>query len=236
MYHAPVARPSSGKSTTLPLDWDTATSSLSVTLPHLEYPAVLVYGLSTSLPDLKASGGIGIGKPSWLKIHKLGGDSDSSSSSDDDEKVKKEKAKKPEKSEKAPETKEKKPEKAPDTKEKKPEKAPETKDKEPSTPEKSKEPEAKSGFDLGKVGVEFIILIIIIIMLTVVCSLDSLPNSQHLSSIPIGSRLYMEINLPVLLTFFPVANPLLCSIPLSITSRSPSLPTETLFSMKLIIN
>lgn len=73
MYHAPVARPASGKSTTLPLEWDTSTSSLSVTLPHLEYPTVLVYGLSTSVPEQKAAGGYGFGVPSWLRIPKIGG-------------------------------------------------------------------------------------------------------------------------------------------------------------------
>ena len=84
-YTAPLVRLPSNKSITLALEWDSASSSLSVALPDLSFPIVLAFGLS--VPDSK--GGFNIAFPSF----KLGGkgeiDDDSSSDEEESKKGKK---------------------------------------------------------------------------------------------------------------------------------------------------
>lgn len=82
VYSAPVLFLASNKTTTVGLDWDAASSSISFTLPDFSLPFVIAFGLSSKLPDVK--GGFHLAFPSF----KFGGKgevevSDSESSEDD---------------------------------------------------------------------------------------------------------------------------------------------------------
>ena len=79
VYTSPVVRLASGKTTSLAIDWDGATSSIFVDLPDPSPPLVLAFGLGLSLPDAK--GGFGFSFPSF-KFKGNGAVSDSDESDD----------------------------------------------------------------------------------------------------------------------------------------------------------
>jgi hypothetical protein len=79
VYSAPIARLASGKTRTLSIDWDGASSSIFVDLPDLSSPIVLAFGLGLTLPDGK--GGFGFSFPSF----KFRGNGEISESDSDDE-------------------------------------------------------------------------------------------------------------------------------------------------------
>lgn len=86
VYSAPIIQLSSKKSITAPLEWDSATSTISIHLPEVTFPLVIAFGLSTKIPDVK--GGFNLSFPS-LKF-KFGSKGeveieDSSSSSESEE-------------------------------------------------------------------------------------------------------------------------------------------------------
>lgn len=63
VYSSPVVQLSSNKTVTLPLEWDAASSSISISLPDLSFPLVVAFGLGTKIPDVK--GGFGLSFPSF---------------------------------------------------------------------------------------------------------------------------------------------------------------------------
>lgn len=79
VYSAPMFRLASGKTTTLAIDWDGASSSIFVDLPDTSAPIVLAFGLGVSLPDTK--GGFGFSFPSF----KFKGNGEVSDSDESDE-------------------------------------------------------------------------------------------------------------------------------------------------------
>jgi hypothetical protein len=86
VYSAPVIRLPSGKTHTPDLEWDPATSSLSINLPDLSFPFVVAFGLGVKLPEVK--GGFHLAFPSF-KFGAKGEIEDSDSSSDEDDEIKK---------------------------------------------------------------------------------------------------------------------------------------------------
>lgn len=88
VYSAPVLRLSSGKTHTPDFEWDTYSSSISISLPDLSFPLVVAFGLSTEIPDVK--GEFHFSFPSF-KFGAKGEieSSDSESDSDSDEEKKK---------------------------------------------------------------------------------------------------------------------------------------------------
>ena len=82
VYSAPVVKLASGKTITPALDWDSASSSISIALPDLSFPLVIAFGVSIKIPDTK--GGFHLAFPSF-KFGAKGEIEDSGSSSDEEE-------------------------------------------------------------------------------------------------------------------------------------------------------
>lgn len=80
VYSAPVVRLPSGKTTTVEIDWDVATSSIVIDLPDISAPVVVAFGLGISLPG---KGGFGLSFPSF----KFKGTGEISDSDSDNEKA-----------------------------------------------------------------------------------------------------------------------------------------------------
>ena len=81
VYTAPVVRHSSNKTSTPDLEWDPASSLLSVVLPDTSFPLVIAFGVGAKLPEVK--GGFSFSFPS-LKLKGEGESSDSESDDDED--------------------------------------------------------------------------------------------------------------------------------------------------------
>ncbi len=78
VYTAPIVK-SPSKSFTSSLEWDPATSSLSLSLPDTAFPFIIAFGLGARIPEIKGS---------FFPSFKfgLGGEVEGSDSSDDEEK------------------------------------------------------------------------------------------------------------------------------------------------------
>ncbi len=88
VYSLPFVKLSSNKSVNLPLDWESSSSTLYITLPDLGIPVAIAFGLSTSIPDV--SKGFGFSFPSFKFSSK--GEVEDSSSDDETTKEKKDKS------------------------------------------------------------------------------------------------------------------------------------------------
>lgn len=86
VYSAPVLRVPSGKTLTPDLEWDIASSSISISLPDLSFPLVVAFGLGVKIPDAKRD--FHLSFPSF-KFGNKGEieESDSSSESEDEDKT-----------------------------------------------------------------------------------------------------------------------------------------------------
>lgn len=86
VYSDPVVHLPSNKTTTLPLEFDAASSSLQVTLPEVAFPLVIAFAVGGKIPEVK--GGFRFGFPSF-KFGSKGEVEESSSDSEDEAKEKK---------------------------------------------------------------------------------------------------------------------------------------------------
>jgi hypothetical protein len=67
VYSSPLVRlPHSKRTSSLPLDWDSDTSSLVVTLPSLEVPIILAFGLIGPTPEVEEKRGHQLSFPSFV--------------------------------------------------------------------------------------------------------------------------------------------------------------------------
>jgi hypothetical protein len=69
VYSQPIIRLHTNKTEFAPLEWDASTSSIVISLPHLDVPTVVAFGVGTKIPDGKL--GFGISFPS-LKLNTSG--------------------------------------------------------------------------------------------------------------------------------------------------------------------
>ena len=88
VYSSPIVHLSSNATTSMSIEWDAASSSLTLALPDLSFPFVVAFGVSAKLPDTK--GGFHLAFPSFKfgtkgEIEALDSESDDEEDDDDDD-------------------------------------------------------------------------------------------------------------------------------------------------------